>query len=174
MRLNPFVWPFRWQCVTGFVVCVALYAYAIYVQFAQGIEPCNLCIFQRIAVIALAIVFLVAAIHDPAQRGRRVYGLLLLLSACGGIGVAVRHLWVQSQPRDPFAGCAPGWNYMIENFPLSKAIRMAFEGSDDCSQINWTFLGLPMPFWTLVCFALLGAGALWAGFSARAAGRRST
>ena len=167
MLLNPFRWTFRVQCLAGFLVCVAAYAYAIYVQFVQGIEPCNLCIFQRLAVIVLAIFFLAGAIHNPGSGGRRVYALLLLLAACAGIGVAARHLWVQHQPRDPFAGCAPGWNYMVENFPLSKALKMAFEGSDDCSQVTWTFLDLSMPFWTLVCFVLLGAGAVWAGFQRR-------
>jgi protein dithiol:quinone oxidoreductase len=174
MGLNPFRWPFRLQCLAGFIVCAALYAYALFVQFELGIEPCPLCIFQRIAFIAMGLIFLVAAIHGPGASGRRVYALLLLLSACIGIGVAARHLWVQSQPPDPLAGCAPGWNYMIENFPLSKALKLAFTGSADCSQVTWTLLGLSMPFWTLVCYALLGAGALWAGFVARPANARNS
>ncbi len=62
------------------------------------------------------------------------------------------------------AGCSPGLNYMIENFPISKTLKMAFTGSADCSIVNWTFAGLSMPFWTMVCYALIGAGALWAGF----------
>src|ERR1700733_12228379 len=86
MNLNPFAWSFRAQCAAGFVVCAALYAYALYVQFALGIEPCPMCIFQRIAFIAMAFLFLVGAIHGPRARGRRVYALLLLLSACIGIG----------------------------------------------------------------------------------------
>jgi disulfide bond formation protein DsbB len=167
MQLNPFAWSFRAQSAAGFLVCAALYAYAIHVQFDLGIEPCPMCIFQRIAFIAMGILFLVAAIQNPQSTGRRVYALLLLLAACIGIGVAARHLWVQQQPPDLMAGCAPGWNYMIENFPLSKALKMAFTGSADCAEISWTFLGLAMPFWTLVCYALLGAGALWAGFRHR-------
>jgi disulfide bond formation protein DsbB len=126
-----------------------------------------MCIFQRIALIVMAIVFLVGAIHGPQARGRRVYALLLLLTACIGIGIAARHVWVQHQPPDLMAGCAPGWNYMVNNFPLSKALKMAFTGSADCAQVSWTFLGMSMPFWTLLCFALLGAGALWAGFRQR-------
>jgi disulfide bond formation protein DsbB len=166
--LNPFRWPFRAQYAAGFVVCAALLAYAYYVQFSLGIEPCPLCIFQRIAFITMGVVFLVAALHGPGPRGRRVYGILVLLAACIGIGVAARHVWVQSQPPDLTAGCAPGWNYMIENFPLSKTLKMAFTGSADCAEISWTFLGLSMPVWTLVCFVLLGAGAVWAAFRRRA------
>jgi len=165
--LNPFRWSFRVQCLTGFLVCAALYAFAIYVQFDLGIEPCPLCIFQRIAFIVLGVIFLVGAIHNPGVRGRRVYGLLLLLAAAVGAGIAARHIWIQHQPPDPFAGCAPGWNYMIENFPLSKTLKMAFTGLADCAQVTWTFLGFSMPFWTLVCYALMGAGSVWMGFRRR-------
>jgi disulfide bond formation protein DsbB len=165
--LNPFRWPFRAQYAAGFLVCVALLAYAYYVQFELGVEPCPMCIFQRIAFIVMGIFFLIGAIHGPQARGRRVYALLLLLTVCIGIGIAARHLWVQHLPPDPMAGCVPGWSYMVENFPLSKTLKMAFTGSADCSQVNWVFLGLSMPFWSLLCYALLGAGALWAGFRQR-------
>jgi protein dithiol:quinone oxidoreductase len=165
--LNPFRWPFRAQCFAGLIVCAVLYSYALYVQFALNIEPCPMCIFQRIVFIVMGIVFLVGAIQNPRDNGRKIYGLVLLLAAFVGIGIAARHIWIQHQPPDPFAGCAPGWNYMISNFPLSKALKMAFTGSADCSQITWTFLGLSMPVWTLVCYALLGVGAVWAGFRRR-------
>jgi disulfide bond formation protein DsbB len=165
--MNPFHWPFRAQYIAGFSVCVALLAYAYYVQFELGIEPCPMCIFQRIVFIVMAILFLVGAIQNPQARGRRVYALLLVLTAGIGVGIAARHLWVQHQPPDLMAGCAPGWNYMISNFPISKALKMAFTGSADCAQVSWTFLDLSMPFWTLVCYVLLGAGALWVGFRQR-------
>jgi disulfide bond formation protein DsbB len=167
MQLNPFAWPFRGQYLSGLLVCAGLYAYALFVQFQLGIEPCPLCIFQRIVFIFMALFFLAGAIHNPRAVGRRVYGILLLLAACIGVGIAARHLWVQSQPPDPLAACAPGWNYMIQNFPLSKTLKMAFTGEADCAQVTWTFLGLSMPGWTLVCYVLLGGGALWAGFKRR-------
>ena len=167
MRSNPFAWSFRAQCASGFLVCAGLYAYALFVQLQLGIEPCPLCIFQRIAFIFMALFFLAGAIHNPRATGRRVYAMLLLLTACIGVGIAARHIWVQHQPPDPLAGCAPGWNYMVQNFPLSKALKMVFTGEADCAQITWTFLGLSMPGWTLICYVLLGAGAVWAGFRRR-------
>lgn len=165
--LSPFRWPFRTQCIAGFFVCAALLAYAYYEQFALGVEPCPLCIFQRIAFIALGVIFLVAALQNPRATGRRAYAIALLLAAAVGVSIAARHLWVQSQPPDPMAGCAPGWNYMVENFPIGKVLKMAFTGEADCARVNWAFLGMAMPFWTLVCYVLLGAGALWSGFRRR-------
>jgi protein dithiol:quinone oxidoreductase len=165
--LNPFTWSFRKQYLAGFLVCVTLLAYAIYVQFQLEIEPCPLCIFQRIAFAFMGIFFLVGALHNPRAGGRQVYALLVLLGACAGIGIAGYHLWVQHLPPDPMAGCSPGFSYMINNLPISKVLKKVFSGEAECSTVNWTFLGLAMPFWTLVSYVLLGAGAVWAGFRKR-------
>jgi len=152
-------------------VCIALVAYAFFVQFQLGIEPCPLCIFQRLAFIAMALIFLVGAIANPRAGGRKAVVLLVLLGAMVGVGLAAYHLWVQHLGPDPMAGCTPGWNYMVENYSLkyawSKTIEHAFTGHADCAEINWTFLGLAMPFWTLASYALIGAGAVWAGFRRR-------
>jgi len=170
--LNPFAWSLRAQYAAGAVVCLALLAFAYYVQFDLGIEPCPLCIFQRIAFMFMALFFAIGAIHNPRPAGRRVYALLVVFASAVGVGFAAYHLWVQHQPPDPMAGCVPGWNYYVENFSLryawSKTLEHAFTGHADCAEINWTLLGLSMPFWTLVCYVLLGAGALWAGFRRRA------
>jgi protein dithiol:quinone oxidoreductase len=167
MGLNPFRWSFRAQQAAGFVVCALMLTYAYYEQFALGIEPCPLCIFQRIAMIVIGSVFLVGAIHGPGQRGRKVYGCLVLLGAAAGAGIAAYHLWVQHLPPDPMAGCTPGWTYMVDNFPIGKTLRMAFAGHADCAEVNWTLFGLSMPFYTLVSFVLLGAGGVWSGFRHR-------
>jgi len=167
MTFNPLRWSYRAQFLTGFLTCLALLAYAHYVQFYLGIEPCPRCIFQRLAFYAMALFFLIGALHSPGPRGRRGYALLVLLGAAIGAGIAIDHLWVQHLPPDPLAGCAPGWNYMVENFPISKAIKMAFTGNGDCHEVNWSFLGLAMPFWTLVAYVAIGAGAIWAGFRKR-------
>ncbi len=60
----------------GFLLCAALLGYALYAQFKLGLEPCPLCIFQRIGIVALGVVFLIAALHDPRGWGARVYAAL--------------------------------------------------------------------------------------------------
>jgi len=168
MQWNPFRWSFRAQYVAGFLVCLALLAFAWYVQFDLKIEPCPLCIFQRLAFMAMAVFFLFGALHNPRSIGRRGYSLGVFVGAGTGIGLAAYHLWVQHIGPDPLASCAPGWNWMIETHSLgyawSKTIEQAFVGHADCAEINWTLFGLAMPFWTLVCYVLLAAGALWAGW----------
>ncbi|MDN5924986.1 MAG: disulfide bond formation protein B [Xanthomonadales bacterium] len=145
----------------GLLACIAVLAYAVFVQFVKHIEPCPLCIMQRVVFIAMGIVFLVGAVHAPRAGGRWGYLILLVLLALAGIGVAARHLWLQSLPPDQVPSCGPGLSYMLDAFPIGKTIKLVFTGSGECAVINWSFLGLAMPAWSLICYALLG---LWAGF----------
>ena len=159
---------FRFQYLLGFVICAALLAYAYYVQFSLGIEPCPLCIFQRVAFLAMGVFFLIGGLHNPGTAGRRAYALIVLLGAAAGLAIASYHLWVQHQPADPMASCAPGWNYWVENYSWryawTKTLQQAFTGHADCAVVSYTLFGLSMPFWTLVSYIALGIAAVWAGF----------
>ncbi|WP_374603208.1 disulfide bond formation protein B [Arenimonas sp.] len=169
MTANPFAWSFRAQFLTGFTLCVALLAYALYVQFGMLMMPCPLCILQRIAFAAMGIVFLVGGLHAPRGRvGRAIYGLLVFLAAGAGAGVAARHVWLQSLPPDEVPLCTSmGLDYMVEAMGPLKALAKVLEGSGECAKVDWSFLGVSMPAWTLVWFVGLGLGALWAGLRRR-------
>src|SRR5690606_25853713 len=96
MTANPLRWAFRIQCFAGFAACALLIGYAVFLQFSAHLEPCPLCIFQRIAFAALGLVFLLAGLHAPrGAGGRRGWGALALLAAAAGIGIAGRHVWLQ-------------------------------------------------------------------------------
>lgn len=155
--------------VLGFAVCAALFAFALYLQHFEGQAPCPLCVLQRIAFIALAVLFLVGALHGPGRTGARVYGGLLVLVALVGAGVAGRHVWLQHLPKDRVPECGPGLDYMLNRFPLSQVLEKVFRGSGECAEIGWTFLRLSIAEWSLLWLILLGA---WAVFIAvRAAPR---
>ena len=162
--MNPLNWSFRTSFALCAALCAALLGYAFYTQFQGGLEPCPLCILQRVGFMALLAVAVLAAIHNPSgSRGRRVYGVLALLSAGFGLMVAGRHVWLQHLPADKVPDCGPGLSYMLDSFPLSKTIKMIFTGSGECAKVDWTFVGLSMPEWTLVWFVLFTFGAFWYG-----------
>lgn len=172
MRLNPFRWTFRSQCLAGFAACAALIGFAIFSQFAWGLEPCPMCIFQRIAFAALGLVFLLAGLHAPLGAGARAfYGVLGFLAAAVGMAIAGRHVWTQYHPPE-IPGCGPPLSFMRETMSTSSVIRKVLTGSGDCGTIDWTFLGLSMPAWSLVWFVLLGLFFLAIGFRARRRGQR--
>ena len=144
----------------GFVICVLLMAYAYYSQFHDGLQPCVLCIFQRIAMIILGIIFLIAFLHNPKTVGARVYGILLIIVAAAGSAVSIRHTYLQHLPLWKQPPCGPGLNYMFQSLPLNKFVVKAFTGTGDCALITWKFLGLTMPEWVLIWCVILGVGGL--------------
>ena len=169
MNANPFAWSFRAQFLFGFAVSAALLAYAVFAQYGQLYEPCPLCIFQRVAMAATAVVGLVGGLHAPrAAWGRRIYGLLAFLTAGTGAAIAGRHVWLQHLPPEQVPACGPGLSYMVESMPSwLDVVRKVLQGSGECAKVDWTFLGFSMPEWTLLCFVLLALGALSAGFRRR-------
>lgn len=136
----------------GAIVCAALMGFALYAQYGLGLEPCPLCVFQRIAVIACGVVFAVAAIHDPGRVGAIVYSVLGFVLAAAGAAVSMRHVWLQSLPPSDVPACGPGLNYMLETLPFSEVLSKVFLGSGECATADWMLLGLSMPAWLLVFF----------------------
>jgi protein dithiol:quinone oxidoreductase len=150
--------------LAGLLAVVGLMAYALYSQYVVGLAACPLCIFQRVAMIALGIVFLAAAVHAPVGRGARAYGILALIVAAVGTGIAGWHVYMQNLPPEAVPACGPGLAYMMDAFPLFDWIKMVFTGSGECAEVNWSFLGLSMPAWVAIWFVLLGglaAAANW-------------
>lgn len=151
----------RYLNLAGALACGAMMAYALYAQYELLLTPCPMCVFQRIATVMLGIVFLLAAIQNPVGWGRRVYAVCILLAAGGGIGVAGRHVWLQNLPADKVPACGPGFDYIIDAFPLLDALKLIFSGSGECAEIDWLFLGLTMPAWVAICFVTLLVYGLW-------------
>jgi disulfide bond formation protein DsbB len=143
----------------GFMACAALMAFALYAQYGMGLEPCPLCIFQRIAVIVVGVLFLLAALHNPQQTGARVYALLLLIAVIAGALISARHVWIQAQPPGTVAACGAGLGYLMEIMPVTDVITKVLTGSGECGKVDWRLLGLSMPWWVLFSLVALG---LWA------------
>ncbi len=148
--------------IAGFLVCSSMMAYALYAEHQLLLEPCPLCVFERMAITAMGLVFLAAALHNPTGAGRRVYATLILLAAGAGIGVAGRHVWLQTLPPDKVPACGPGFDYIIDSFPLSDALKLIFSGSGECATVDWLFLGLSMPAYVLLGASALAAFGIWA------------
>jgi disulfide bond formation protein DsbB len=147
----------RLRNLAGALAVAGLMGYALYAQHVLGLEPCPLCIFQRIAMMALGVVFVVAALHAPVGAFARVYAVLGAVVAAVGAGISSWHIHVQHLPEDKVPTCGPGLAYMWDTFPLRDVLNMVFNGSGECHAVNWSFLGLAMPTWVLLWFVALGA-----------------
>ena len=140
----------------GFIACAGLLAYALYSQFYLGLDPCPLCIFQRVGVAALGVVFLLAALHNPKGWGARVYAALIAVAALATVGVAARHIYVQHLPPGALPSCGAPLGVLIKFTPMFELIRKVLTGSGECSEVPWRFLGLAMPAWVLIWGLALG------------------
>src|SRR5271170_6485569 len=128
----------------GFLLCTGMLGYAWYSQMVLELEPCPLCIFQRIGVAAIGALFLLAALHNPRRWGAPIYAGLILLAALATMAVAARHLWIQHLPEGAVPACGATLSYMLEVFPIADVVRKVLTGSGECARVTWSFLGLSM------------------------------
>lgn len=150
IKFTPKIWFFL-----GFLGCVFLLSMGAYFQFSEGLEPCPLCISQRIAIFVTGLIFLIAAIHNPNFSGIKRYARIGGLSALAGASISTRHIWIQNLPPDQVPECKPALEYMLQNFPLIETVKLMLSGTGDCAKVDWTMLGLSMPVWTLFAFLML-------------------
>ena len=156
---------FRIRFLLGFLACTGLMCYAMYSEIVLHLDPCPLCIFQRFAVIGMGIVFLLGAAAGPkSPGGRKAWSLFAVVMALFGIGVAARHLWIQSLPADQVPACGAPLKDLVQMMSWSKVLMKVFTGSGECAQVTWRFLGLSMPGWVLISLVVLAAWSLIAGF----------
>ncbi len=154
------------------VACAALLGFGYYLQFAKHIEPCPMCIFQRLCYMAIVVITLIATVHGPRRSGVYFYGVLTCVAALIGAGIAARQTWLQHMPADQVPACGPGLEFMLEQFPLAEVIKQALRGTGECAAVDWTFLSLSIAEWSLFCFSAIVLGyCFFMATRARAAAR---
>ena len=142
------------------LACAGMVSYAIYVQHVDFIDPCPLCVFQRMVYMWLGAVALVAFIHNPGNIGRWIYGGLISAGGLVGAGIAGRHVWLQSLPPDQVPDCGMGLNYMLETMPLGQVLSEVLYGSGECAEVYWTFLGISLPGWSFLWYVVFTVGTI--------------
>lgn len=125
---------------------------ALYMEHMMHLEPCPLCIFQRVAVITAGLIAIVAALHNPQRVGIKVYSLMVVMASTVGGALAIRQLHLQSLPEDQVPSCGPGLDYLLDVFPMQDVIQMVLVGDGSCAEVAWSLLGISIPGWALVGF----------------------
>ncbi len=158
----------RWLYLAGALYGCGLMGFGLVLQYVKHLDPCPLCMVQRVFFIAILAVFALAALHNPARTGQKIYAALIGLLALSGAGVAARHIWIQSLPPDQVPACGPGLDYMLETMPMANVLKALMHGSGECAEKVWSFLGLGIPEWSLLCYLGLGAWAILIAFKNKA------
>lgn len=150
----------RYLLLGIFLACAGLLAFGIYLQQVKYLLPCPLCVVQRIAFWFVGLTALAGFLHNPAARGRRVYGGLIALFALTGAGVALHHALIIRHPEVLGCSISPEEKF-LNSLPISKWWPGMFEANGDCALVTWNFLSLAIPDWSLICFLLVAALAIY-------------
>lgn len=140
--------------------CIGLLAYAQYLQYVEGLLPCPLCVAQRLAYWLLGLVALLAFLHNPKATGRRFYGFLMSIFAFAGTIITARHAWLIRYPESLECGISLEEAF-LNALPIAEWWPGMFEANGDCTSINWKFLSLTIPDWSLIAFVVVGILALY-------------
>lgn len=132
--------------------CFALEGVALYFQHGMGLQPCVMCIYERLALLAILFAGLIGAIAPRFWLTRWAAFLLGLFSAIKGLSLAIKHTDYQLHPA-PWNTCSPFLDFPA-TLPLDQWFPSIFAASGDCGKISWQFLGLIMPQWLIVIFAI--------------------
>ena len=143
------------------LLCLTLIVIALYMQHVMGLNPCYLCITQRVFIIAIGVIALAFFLHNPATTGSRIYSAIMTLLAAGGGFFAIKQLWLQSLPEDRVPACGPPADYLFEVFSFNEALSMLLQGDGNCAKVQWTLFGISIPGWTLAAFIFFFLTSLW-------------
>jgi disulfide bond formation protein DsbB len=137
------------QALSGILLIVVA---VFYFQNHLQLEPCYLCITQRVFVIAIAVICALAVLHNPGQHGQKLYAVISTLLAIIGSYFSIKQLWLQSLPEDQVPACGVPVDYLFDVFSLSEAISHLLRGDGNCAEVQWQMLSISMPGWVLVAF----------------------
>ena len=139
----------------AFAGCLLVMLGALYLEHVVGLEPCPLCVVQRICVMVFGVVCLLAGVHGPGRLGQRVYAVVLLLIAGAGFGTAARQVWLQSLPAEQLPSCIPPLDYLMDSLPFQEVVSVVLHGSADCAEVSWTLFTLSIAEWSLLAFTAM-------------------
>lgn len=125
------------------------------------LQPCYLCNFQRFLYLLLAF-FALCGVLVPGWR--RLWSVLIGLTALGGVITAGYQSWMQYAPQLA-TECGFGEPTLLEQIVnwLSLKWPAMFMVTGFCTNKEWVFLGLSLANWSVVCFLLLLCVSVWQG-----------
>jgi len=144
------------------LLSLALLGVALYLQHAENMQPCPLCVLQRYAFAAVALICLGA--FRLAPRGRRIGAAAAAASALAGACIAARHLWIKAHPATS-CGIDP-LETSLNTIPTAKLLPFLFQADGLCATAYPPILGLSIPAWALVWFVIFAialAAYAWRG-----------
>jgi len=130
--------------------CIAMLGVGMYLQLVLEMLPCPLCILQRYAFAAVALLCLIT-LFVPASL-LRAGAALSALASITGAGIAIRHLWIKAHTTIS-CGIDPLETSLNQIF-IARWLPALFQADGLCTTEYDPILGLSIPQWALVWFVI--------------------
>ena len=139
-----------------FITCTFSLAYAFYAEFYQGMEPCPLCIAQRVIIFVIALLSLIYALHNPRGVLSRIYGLIITVFAAAGIKIAAHHVWlINLPPEQQPLSCGMPLTMLYQRVPLQSFLHTILQGDAECGKITWKVMGILPPVAVIILCSII-------------------
>ncbi|OFR84687.1 disulfide bond formation protein DsbB [Neisseria sp. HMSC073G10] len=136
-------------------------------QYVLGMNPCVLCILQRLCVLAVGLLAIVTAFSSQSSRfARSLSALLIAAPAVYGAGVAAYQIWLQSLPPGTAPSCGAPWTFRLRDWPLFDWFEPIVRGFGNCAEPDYLF-GVTLPVWSILYFGFVVLLLLWAWLKTR-------
>ena len=137
--------------ITFIIICTLVVTLALIIEYGYEIEPCALCLTQRLLMFIGGSIAVVGLAHDPRLG---IYPVLSLLAILFGIIVAIRHTYIQMNP-DASGTCGMELQFLVQNdYPLTDILNAMISGTGSCAEPSI------IPVFALVSFLILGTIAI--------------
>jgi disulfide bond formation protein DsbB len=155
----------------GLIAILLALAYVYYLQIYDDLVPCPLCLLQRVALMLVAICFLIGTMAPTKSALQYLISPLALFFASCGWAIAARQVWLQYAPNAQVGDCSVSLDYMIQTFPFKEVLRKLFQSNADCAKVDWNLLGLSLAGWSLAFLSVLILLSLLACYRSYSKGR---
>ena len=136
-------------------------------QYVLGMNPCVLCILQRLCVLAVGLLAIVTAFSSQSSKfARSLSALLIAAPAVYGAGVAAYQIWLQSLPPGTAPSCGAPWTFRLRDWPLFDWFEPIVRGFGNCAEPDYLF-GVTLPVWSILYFSFVVLLLLWAWLKTR-------
>lgn len=145
------------------LLSVAVFLASYYFEYVKGLQPCPLCLMQRLCTALIGIFSLLDVVFSLYRR-TKILWFMQIFWAVLGVYFASRQLWLQSLPTDQAGVCLPGLDMLVRYFTWHDIMSALFLGSGECGQVTLAWMGLSMPVWSCGYFMvvlLLSVTVLW-------------
>lgn len=140
-----------------FLLALAGVIASLLAQYVLGMNPCVMCIQQRLSLIGITIIAAICLLLPLSKSwGRTVAALLVTIPSGFGLYIAIKQIYLQNLPllQQPSCGAPLSFRLRAMNAPLLDWYEPLIRGTGACGEI-YKILGLSLPVWSTIFFSLI-------------------